>query len=280
MRKTGGLGSSSLMKIIYLVIIISSIGICFLGLQSNTKKEQQRKIEYAKSTIKNEAVKILRLDKQVIQFYQNGQEEFLAEPVDMEKLEDIEREILSLKTEATDFDLTSNDFSIDTVEVTQGKKELVTQIESLKNKIEIQNQIKALLAQEPSDWSAHNMDIVINEQASIAAISKIRSKITETESEWSNAITAILTEIETQVKYYSDLKQKITAMSKDGVLSDNVTIDNFILIFNQLDQIKSETLKKELADQMDVIDNLLEKQAMGEVIETQEEILPSEEPLG
>lgn len=280
MIKSGRFGSKSVMKVIYLIVIISSIGICFLGLQSNANKERQRKVEYAKTTIKNETVKIQRLNKQILQFYQNDQEEFLVEPVDMEKLKEMEREILSLKTEAKDFDLKSNDFSVDTVEVTQGKKEMTTKIKNLKNKKEIQEQITALLVHAPSDWTAQTIDIIINEQASVTAISKLRSKIADSENEWNNAIIAFLTEMDTQVKYYSDLKQEITAMSKDGVLSDSVTMDNFILIFNQLDQIKNETLKKELVDKMDVIDNLLEKQAMGEVIVNQEEILPSEEPLG
>lgn len=280
MIKSGRFGSKSVMKVIYLIVIISSIGICFLGLQSNANKEHQRKVEYAKTTIKNEAVKIQSLNKQILQFYQNDQEEFLVEPVDMEKLKEIEREIISLKTEAKDFDLKSNDFFADTVEVTQGKKEMTTKIKNLKNKKEIQEQITALLVHAPSDWTAQTIDIIINEQASVTAISKLRSKIADSENEWNNAIIAFLAEMDTQVKYYSDLKQEITAMSKDGVLSDSVTIDNFILIFNQLDQIKNETLKKELVDKMDVIDNLLEKQAMGEVIVNQEEILPSEEPLG
>lgn len=157
---------------------------------------------------------------------------------------------------------------------------MTTKIKNLKNKKEIQEQITALLVHAPNDWTAQTIDIIINELASVTAISKLRSKIADSENEWNNAIIAFLTEMDTQVKYYSDLKQEITAMSKDGVLSDSVTMDNFILIFNQLDQIKNETLKKELVDKMDVIDNLLEKQAMGEVIVNQEEILPSEEPLG
>ncbi|ALS01643.1 hypothetical protein ATZ33_09755 [Enterococcus silesiacus] len=277
MVKSDWFGSNGIKKVIYIIVICGSIGVCFLGLQTKAKQEQQRKVEYATATIKNEAVKIKRLNKQILELYQNDQEEFLIEPIEVEKLNNIERDSITLRTEAADFGLENKDFSIDTSEVTEGKQLLLTKIDDIKNKRDIQKQVTALLVQAPSDWAAEPVDVVINEQASVEGVAQIRNEISETDSAWSKAIIALLNEMTTQAKAYTDLKQAINAMAEGETLTAEATLENIILVFNQLDQIKNEMLKKELSDRLDVIDKLLEKQLFGnEEINNQEEILPSE----
>lgn len=269
-------GSKKTSKIIYIFVIVVSISICFLGIKTNAGEEHQRKIEYAKATIKNEEIKMNRLNKQIFQLYQNGQEEFLVEPIDDEKVRGIESDILTLKTEAIDFGLKDKDFSIDTSEMTEGKKELLAKIADIKNKKDLQKQVTALIIDTPTDWSADTIDVVINENASVQLVSQIQHEVSKSENDWNKAIISYLKEIESQIKQYTDLKQSITAMNQNGELTDQATVENFILIFNQLDLIKSEPLKKELSDELDVIDKLLENQATSEVVPDQESITPSE----
>lgn len=268
--------SNWVVKGIYIMVILVSICICFLGIRSNTNQEQLRKVEHAKSTIKDEVIRVKRLNKKISQFYQNDQEEFLAEPIEKEELRGVERSIITLKTEAVDFGIESKDFSANTSEVTQGKKELMVKMEDIKNKRDIQNQVTELLVQAPTDWTAGNGEIVIKESATAEKISKIRNNISKTETQWSTAITTFLDEMDTQVKQYKDIKQSIDIMEQDGGLTSDATIENIILIFNQLPQIKNEALKKDLFDKLDIIDKKLEKQEIGDLASGQEEALSSE----
>lgn len=262
-------------KGIYIGVIAVSVGICFLGIRSNANQEQKRKVEYAKTTIKSEAIKIQRLNNQLSQFYQVDNKEFLVEPLEREKLRDTERAIITLKTEAIDFDLENKDFSADTSEVAQGKKELLLQIEDIKNKSDIQKQVTELLVDAPTDWSSPNEVIVINEKTTMDQISMIRDNISKTKNLWSQSITTFLNEMDAQVKQYEDLKQAVDKMEKEGRLTDDASPDNFILLFDQLDQVKNESLKKDLSDKFDRIDELLKKQETVDSVK-EEEVLPSE----
>lgn len=267
--------NKSLGKGIYIGVIAVSIGICFLGIRSNANQEQKRKVEYAKTTIKSEAIKIQRLNNQISQFYQVDNKEFLVEPLEREKLRDTERAIITLKTEASDFDLENKDISADTSEVAQGKKELLLQIEDIKNKSDIQKQVTELLVDAPTNWSSPNEVIVINEKTTMDQISMIRDNIPETKNLWSQSITTFLNEMDAQVKQYEDLKQAVDKMEEEGRLTDDASLDNFILLFDQLDQVKNEALKKDLSDKFDRIDELLKKQETVDSVK-EEEVLPSE----
>lgn len=268
--------SERVVKGIYIIVILVSISICYIGIRLNADQEQYRKVEHAKTTIKDEAVKIKRLNKQINQFYQNDHEEFLAEPMVEEDLRTIERSILTLKTEAIDFGLENKSFSADTSEVTQGKKELMDKIEDIKNKRSIQKQLAALLIQAPTDWTADNAEAVIKENTTAEKISKIRNQVSKTDTQWGRSVITLLDEMDTQVTQYEEMKQSIDMMGQEGVLTSNATIENIILIFNQLPQIKNETLQKELSDKLDVIDKQLEKQAIGDSVNGQEEVPSSE----
>lgn len=257
-------------KGIYIIVIFVSISICILGMASNANKEQQQKVEHAKSTIKDEAVKIQRLDKQISQFYQKDQSEFLVEPIEEDELKDIERNITILKTEALDFGLDRKVLSADTSEVTKGKKELVDKVEDVKNKKALQNQVTALLVQAPNDWTIANGEAVIKDSTTLEQISKIRTTASKSKTEWSKAITSLLDEMETQVKQYKTMKQSIDMMGQEGTLTSNATIENVILIFNQLSEIKNESLKKDLSDKLDIIDKQLNKQEILESVSDQE----------
>lgn len=271
MVKSGWVG-----KIIYIIVILSSISICLIGIRSKANQEQQRKVEYAKSTIKSEAVKIKRLNKQIRQLYQNDQEEFLVEPIEKAKIKDIERDIIILKTEAVDFGLKSKDFLTDNSEVWQGKKELLLKIEEIKNKSGVQKRVSDLLVQAPTDWTTENLDVVIKENTTAEDIIKIRNDVSKMKDQWSEAITSVLDQMDVQVKQYNEIKQSIAEMNRDGVLTSEANMENFIFIFNQLSEIKNETLKKELSDQLDVIDKLLEKQAIDGSATEQDEVQPNE----
>lgn len=263
-------------KGIYIIVILISISICLLGIRSNGKKEQQRKIEHIKSTLKDETVKINQLTKQISQFYQNDQEEFLADQIKEDELKDIQLNINTLKTEADDFGVEKKDFTADTSEVRQAKEELVAKIEDIKNKKNIQNQVTALLMQTPTNWAANNEEAIIKESTTAEKILKIRHSVSKAETQWNQAIISLLDEMDAQVKQYKDIEQSIDMMEQDGVLTSNATIENVILIFNQLPQIKNETLKKDLSDKLDVIDTLLEKEETTDSLEEQEEVLGSE----
>lgn len=277
--KFEGFGRDRAKKIIYISVIIGSVSICFLGIRSNMEQEYQRKVDYAKSTIKNETAKVKRIDKQIQQLYQNDQEDFLMESIDEETVKNIEKDIRTLKTEAVDFGLKEKDFSNEFMEVLQGEKELSTKMTDIEHKRAIQKKIGEHMVEAPVDWSVSSPDdIVIKETASNAVILQIHNEITKSESGWDKAMVACLNEMEAQVKQYTELKQSITAMSQDGVLTSSATMENFLLAISQLELIKNETLKQELSDQIDVIDGLLEKQALGVIATTgQEEVLPSEE---
>ncbi|EOL49382.1 hypothetical protein [Enterococcus caccae] len=276
MVKFEGFGRDKAKRFIYIIVIIGSISVCILGIRSNINKEYQRKVDYAKSTIKSESAKIKRLDKQVKQLYREDQEDFLMEPIDEEKLKSIERDIRTLKKEAVDFGLKDEDFSSNFVEVIQGEKELSTKIEDFNRKRTIQKQISELLVKAPVDWTANSPNIVINETASTATISQIRNEVSKSENNWTKAMSALLDEMDTQVKQYTELRRTIEAMIQDGALTSSMTVETFFLAISQLELVKNETLRQELANQLDIIDSLLKKQALGEVVTNQEEVLPSE----
>lgn len=124
----------------------------------------------------------------------------------------------------------------------------------------------ALLEQAPTDWETGSSSVSVNEKATAEGILQIRNKMNKTESQWSNSITAYLDEMAAQVKQYHEIKQSIAEMLKDDVLTDAATLDNFILVFNQVDQVKSEILKKELSSKLDIIDKLLETEANNDTI--------------
>ncbi|MDA9471847.1 hypothetical protein [Enterococcus sp. 5H] len=268
--------SSNVKKVIYLAVIVGSVGICFVGIDSSANQRQQRKIEYAKATIENEAVKIKRLDTKIIHFYQDGQEEFLIDPIDMSSVEAVEKDIASLKTTASDFGLKDEDFSIDNSEVSKEKKALVDKISDIKNKQAIQGEISALLVQSPTKWTKENLDIVISEDTTLEKITSISGKITKSEKSWNVSMMALLKEIEMQVTQYNALKQSIDAMIVGEELTTEANLENFISSYNQLELIKNETLRNRLNSKLETIDQLLNEQAMNHEEIPSEEVLPAE----
>lgn len=268
--------SSNVKKVIYLVVIVGSVGICFVGIDSSANQRQQRKIEYAKATIENEAVKIKRLDTKIIHFYQDGQEEFLIDPIDMSSVEAVEKDIASLKTTASDFGLKDEDFWIDNSEVSKEKKALVDKISDIKNKQAIQGEISALLVQSPTKWTKENLDIVISEDTTLEKITSISGKITKSEKSWNVSMMALLKEIEMQVTQYNALKQSIDAMIVGEELTTEANLENFISSYNQLELIKNETLRNRLNSKLETIDQLLNEQAINQEEMPSEEVLPAE----
>lgn len=266
-----GLIGNEVKKVIYIIIIFGSISVCFLGIRSNVSQAHQRKIDYAATTIKSESVKIKYLNNELSQFYQKDQSEFLVEPVDEEKLKKLEQAIDILKTDARDFGLKPEDFFGDATGVHQGKTELVQKLENIKDKLDIQKQISPLLFQTPVDWSAGTSEIIIKETASESDILQVRNKVSTSEDRWSTAMVGILNELLVQVKHYTELKQSIDEMSEGELLTSMGTLDNLLLNLSELDQIKNETMRKELSDQLDEVDQLLEKQMLGEEINEQVE---------
>lgn len=268
--------SSNVKKVIYLAVIVGSVGICFVGIDSSANQRQQRKIEYAKATIENEAVKIKRLDTKIIHFYQDGQEEFLIDPIDMSSVEAVEKDIASLKTTASDFGLKDEDFSIDNSEVSKEKKILVDKISDIKNKQAIQEEISALLVQSPTKWTKENLDIVISEDTTLEKITSISGKVAKSEKPWNVSMMALLKEIEMQVTQYNALKQSIDAMIAGEELTTDANLENFVSSYNQLELIKNETLRNRLNSKLETIDQLLNEQAMNQEEIPSEEILPAE----
>ncbi|WP_207695656.1 hypothetical protein DOK67_0001653 [Enterococcus sp. DIV0212c] len=243
--------------VIYLIVISCSMGICFLGIRLNTSQQHQRKLEYAEATVKHEAVKIKQLNEEVRQLYQSDQEEFLINPIEESAVKEIEGNIVAIKANAEDFGLKSKDFSADTSEVSQNKKELTSKIKEIKDKINIQKQVTLLLVQAPADWTKNGDTVVINEKATDEELLKIRNKISGYAGSWHNAITALLNEMDTQVKQYNELNESIDLMIDGEKLTDKATSENFIVSFNQLELIKNDALRKKLADKLELIDQLL-----------------------
>lgn len=267
---------SNVKKVIYSIVIVGSVGICFVGIDSSANQRQQRKIEYAKATIENETIKMKRLDTKIIHFYQDGQEEFLIEPIDKSLLEAVEKDIDSLKTTAVDFGLKDEDFSIDNSEVSKEKKALIDKISDTKNKQAIQDQLSTLLIQSPKDWTKESFDIAISEDTTLEKITSISSEIPKSEHSWNLSMIALLKEIERQVTQYNALNQSIDAMIVGEELTTAANLENFISSYNQLELIKNETLKNRLENKLEIIDQLLNKQAINQEEIPSEEVLPAE----
>ncbi|MEI5993374.1 hypothetical protein [Candidatus Enterococcus mansonii] len=261
MIKSGLVDRGSLKIVIYLIVIICSITVCFLGIKINAKQKHQRKIEYAEATIKNETGKIKQLNEQVRNLYQDQQEEFLIQPLEDSLIIEIERSVIALKSKAEDFGLKKKEFSVDTSETAQNKDKLILKLKDVKVKKKIQNQVTDLLVQEPADWKVNADAVVMNEHATDEKVLKIRNKISGHTSVWHDAIIAFLNEIDAQIKQYSESKQSIDAMIDGEKLTSNANAENFILTFNQVALIKNEGLRKSLVDKLDFIDKQLENPA-------------------
>lgn len=259
--RIGSWGSKGIKKVIFAVVIVTSVSICFIGIKTNAAQQHQRRLEYAEATIKNETKKINNLDREVRQFYQNNQEEFLTEPTDAAKVKAIEKEIIALKTTSADFGLADKDFSINNSTVVEEKKRLVDKIMDVKNKLAVQEQIADLLVEKPNEWNGQDVTIVIDAKTTAEEIMSIRNKISQTQNSWDNRMNTILHEMDAQVKQYNDLSQTISIMTNDGILANNVSMDSVITSYNQVAQVKNETLKKELSDKLAVVDELLKNQS-------------------
>lgn len=188
----------------------------------------------------------------------------------------MEKEINALKTTALDFGLNEDEFSVVNSEVVKEKKRLILRINETKTKKKIQEKIVSLLDQAPADWSVIDSEVIINEKTTLENIMSIKKEISGTTGTWSSSIDVFLKEMETQVTQYNTLNQSIDSLVEGETLSSNASMESFIACYNQLELIKNETLRKMLTEKLDVVDQLLNNQAISQVEPVLEEELPSE----
>jgi glutathionyl-hydroquinone reductase len=255
----------------FLIVVAGALFVCLYGMNFNAKEEEQRKIEYAEATLKSETAKIQQLNVQVSGFYKDETEEFLISQIEEDQIKQLESKINQLKIEASDFGLEAAQFSVDISEVSKEKEELVFKITDIKEKYMIQNQLTKMLLQAPQTWEVSSETAVINKEASADKLLKIQNDVLKKGGSWGTAMAAYITEMDAQVKLYTEIKQGINKMLAGDSLTSEATVENLIYRVEQLPQVKNEQLRKELSDQLDVIEELLNAQALGEEA-------PAEEP--
>lgn len=256
--------------VISIIIIIISISICIFGLNYQKRQGAKDKLANAASTFTEQIESMENKQQQINEYYLDDTHEFIKSDIDSNELETLLNSVIIVKTTPDDFDLKKRDFSKALLEesekLTSMKIDNSNKLNDLLVKQESQAKIAALFMQAPTNWQVDEGNNVINESLTLEQIEQIRPLIYKKQGEWRAAMDRFLTDAQTQLTQYTTAKKSIEDLMDGEQLAPSATLETYAALLEQVQGIKNEKLRAELATKLEAIYALLAEEVVPESV--------------
>lgn len=242
-------------RIISAVIVGSSIIICLVGYRMSEKRHSKQRLENAEITVKQERTQLNSLEEAVSSFYLDEEKVFLKPDLLESTVQDTKEALTNVKVSAEDFGLVALD--TDTTDLANKKKELLAEVETMQQKIDLQAQVSGLFDTPIEDWVKVNSDYIIKTTTTKSIIQQIKSNLVDYNDAWSQSLNTYLDNANQQIVMYEELSATISSFLQGDELSGNGTVENYYELVEQLKQVKNEELLQELTTQLKKVESLM-----------------------
>lgn len=225
---------------------------------------------YAEKEIKRQLSEVDKIEGEILALYQDSGQQFLKETIDEATIAQLKNKVVQIKSEAQDFNIDESLYMNERSSLSENKSQLTAMIQQISDKASIQKTINEIVVTPVVDWSGEN-HIVMKEQVDTAVIQQLHQEVFACSSGlWKDKVLSIVNELVAQVDYYNSIT-KLIEETERKLLLNNVTIDEVLVLYDQVSAVKNDSLRVRLSNRLDNVYN----QLIGEV--NSDEVEPLEE---
>lgn len=246
-----------------------------VGTKVYTANQHQKSVETALKAIKKEKLTLEQLQQAVNELRDKENPNFLAKEVDLKALESIEKQIDQLKKDHVKDSSTLS-------EVEKENKELVTTLDSVESNVDAVNyqlmsqaKVTQLFTVKDDQFvikgSEFHLDLPIVDDLTLgdieAVVKATRSEgklmtipeSTDSKKSWEQAMEALTSEAEKQVKLIEECQKEVTALFKDKKPVDTTDKKKVEALKKKIEGIRNEKAKTELLAQLKQVEEAVNK---------------------
>ena len=219
--------------------MLISVGICFIGLQVNQRRQYNQRVTYAQTAIKTEKSELENIGNKVDDLYLTDQKDFLNSETTTNDVSNLKTNLESIKVTGTDFNIKDSSLPPQAKEMAKLKEVISKQLIDASDKLQLQEDTDKLFLDKLPNWQKSTDDLLIKDDLSLEEISKTKEKLTFFEDDkWKELADQYLSFAIEQVEKIQMINKKID----EGAIS---TYDDYLTLLDDIDSVKNEKNKTE-----------------------------------
>lgn len=225
-------------------------------MQRYKQKNIHSNVVYAEKEIKRQLSEVNKIDSEIAALYQDTGQQFLKSTVDEVTITQLKDKIFQIKSEAQDFNIDESLYIKERSSLSESKSQLTEMIQQISDKERIQKTINKIIVTPVIDWSVEN-HIVMEEEVDNTVIQQLHKEVSKCNlGLWKDKVLAIVNELVTQIDNYNSVA-KLIEETENKLVSDAVTIDEVLILYDQVSLVKNDALRSILSTRLDNVYNQL-----------------------
>ncbi|HLU21821.1 MAG TPA: hypothetical protein VKZ77_04960 [Bacillaceae bacterium] len=251
------LKKSSIIGISALAGVLAIGGTAFAFNQQN-----ETELKHAKQEIKSEITNIDSIQSQLSKF--EDEDGYLSPSLTMDKLNQYEKSLNSMKDSHVDFNIKKDKLNNEIEVVRIGKQDALTKLESIKTRIEVQNEVNALFV----DKAIRGTEVStqpITKDTTKDKVTEVQNKLDSltdgVNTEWHTKLVELVENALNQVEQIDKAQALVTALIDGDAIKEGVSRDEHATAQTEVDKIVNEDIKKEQEVKLNkVLDNIVARE--------------------
>lgn len=265
----------SLVKGFFMIVVMAgALGICFFGYRVNANRVKEQKIAYAESMTDISEETLNDLASDIATLYTDSSKQFLTSETTEEAVVALEGKVNEVQATAEDFELDGTSLNSSLKKLNQKKEQQLLELEGIRQQLKLEQKITGLFTAETLSWQPATDDVTITDDLTTDDIVKLQNQVNDMGAEsWRNAANHYLNAANEQLKQVADIQATFDSYIKDGALTADVDYNNYYTLESQINEVKNETLRNDLHQQLDQLNTLLQGTASQETTEDTTEVV-------
>src|SRR5690606_23781398 len=206
----------------------------------------ETELKHAKQEIKSEITNIDSIQSQLSKF--EDEDGYLSPSLTMDKLNQYEKSLNSMKDSHVDFNIKKDKLNNEIEVVRIGKQDALTKLESIKTRIEVQNEVNALFV----DKAIRGTEVStqpITKDTTKDKVTEVQNKLDSltdgVNTEWYTKIVELVENALNQVEQIDKAQALVTTLIDGDTVKEGVSRDEHATAQTEVDKIVNEDIKKE-----------------------------------
>ncbi|WP_265455634.1 hypothetical protein [Enterococcus sp. HY326] len=250
--------SSFLRTVLVGVIIIASVGTCFIGYRSYASRINQARVEHAESSADESAATIAALTATVNGYFTDENQQFITAGVTVDTINQGITQLNQILTSSSDFDISDSDSPSSLQDIANQKTALLALSQQALDKVRMQDSINALFSVAPSDWVNYAEGTVMRDDLTADEVAGVQAEVASFEDgAWKELANAYLNHVSEQVTTVDTIRAEFNNLMADGALINDADYDNYYSLQSSIGNVANTNIRGELEDQLATLLSLL-----------------------
>lgn len=264
-----------------------------VGTKVYANNQHQKSVETALKAIKKEKLTLEQLQQAVNELRDKDNPNFLAKEVDLKALESIEKQIDQLKKDHVKDSSTLSEVEKETKELVTTLDKVESDVDAVSYQLMSQAKVSQLFTVKDDQFvikgSEFHLDLPIVDDLTLgdieAVVKATRSEgklmtipeSTDSKKSWEQAMEALTSEAEKQVKLIEECQKEVTALFKDKKPVDTTDKKKVEALKKKVEGIRNEKAKTELLAQLKQVEESVNKKQKAEADKKAKEVATKSE---